>query len=60
MVHPSARDLRLPVAAFLAFAGLSACGGLQLKKVESAEAKPANVYVLFRAATGRVDPVMGK
>src|SRR3954464_12137228 len=56
---PPSSALRL-VAALLAMVGLIACGGsLNVRRVNSAEKKPNNVWVFFTVDKGKNDPVGG-
>src|SRR3954464_9337062 len=56
---PPSSALRL-VAALVAMLGLLACGGsLNVRRVNSAEKKPNNVWVFFTGDAGKDDPVGG-
>jgi hypothetical protein len=57
-VQPSRSRLGLAALAAAAIA-LLGCGGLQVRRINSAERKPNNVWVFFTVDAGKDDPVGG-
>ena len=55
----SSSALRILVAALLALAGLGCGGGLRVNRINSAQKKPANVWVFFSVDTDDKEPVGG-